>query len=212
MLVPLGVLLEASTFQLSVAPSACPPAFLKALASGPILPVNHRAPDRLLLCGRDGYGLLRSRCPFAAAGRVSLSAGIVGVRSWVNSAPTSEFLLRGLFRSTSLLDPANNLGRLVRLNDGSDVTSRLLPIRSCASRDSRSGSELPTFVPCTARWCLSGAKRVGHAVTGSPPGWESHPHGHRVVRSQRLLRPIPVHRTVVSQRVAQTKSHCSGFR
>ena len=25
---------------------------------------------------------------------------------------------------------------------------------------------------------------VGHAVTGSPPGWELHPHAHRVVRSR----------------------------
>src|SRR4051795_9346034 len=61
---------------------------------------------------------------------------------------------------------------------------RALPMPGCAGRDSRSGSELPPFDPCTARGQVVKLLRVGHAVTGSPPGWESHPYGYRVVRNR----------------------------
>src|SRR5260370_21705921 len=45
-----------------------------------------------------------------------------------------------------------NLRWLVVLDDDSSVPSLALSVQSFARRDSRSGSELPPFVPCTARW------------------------------------------------------------
>src|SRR6187455_2430881 len=59
------------------------------------------------------------------------------------------------------------------------MPSRALPMPGSARRDSQSGSGLPPLVPCTARGEMVGLLRVGLAVTGSPPGWESHPHGFR---------------------------------
>src|SRR3954447_22142853 len=55
-------------------------------------------------------------------------------------------------------------------------------MRRCAGRGSRSDSELPPFDPCTASGQVVSPPGVGHAFTGSPPGWELHPHGRQVVR------------------------------
>jgi hypothetical protein len=57
-----------------------------------------------------------------------------------------------------------------------------LSMHRCAGRGSRSDSELPPFDPCTAPEQLVRLPKVGHAFTGSPPGWESHPHGCQVIR------------------------------
>src|SRR5262245_45911038 len=94
--------------------------------------------------------------------------------------------------------------------DGDWVPSRTLPVPDCARRGSRSGSELPPFGPCTAAVQVVRLLRVGHAVTGSPPGWESHPHGYRVVRGP----PAPATDTrsrgsVVSQRIAPGRAPSS---
>jgi hypothetical protein len=86
-----------------------------------------------------------------------------------------------------------NRRRLVKCNDNSDMLSRELPLHRFARRDSRSGSELPPLSPCTAPvGCQAGWS--GDRITGSPPGWELHPHRRRVVRNQPsgwLLRLIP---------------------
>ena len=63
-----------------------------------------------------------------------------------------------------------------------DVLSRGLPLGHCAGRDSRSGSELPPFTPCTAARMVVGHPTVGYALTDSQSGREFHPHGHRVVQ------------------------------
>jgi hypothetical protein len=44
----------------------------------------------------------------------------------------------------------DSLRRLVPDNDGCRVLSLALPMRGSAQRDSRLGSELPPFLPCTA--------------------------------------------------------------
>jgi hypothetical protein len=75
-----------------------------------------------------------------------------------------------------------NRSRLVGGDDDSNVPSPKLPMHGLAGRGSRSDSGLPPFDPCTAPERLVILPEVGHAFTGSPPGWESHPHGCQVVR------------------------------
>src|SRR4051794_1873220 len=125
------------------------------------------APDRLLRHGEKTGELLRSRGPFVAVGRAALFAGSVGVKAGPASWPAPEpcpFWARPV-----------NLRRPVPNNDDC-VLSPKLPVHRCARRRSRSGSALPPFSPCTAACRVVGPARVGYAVTGSPPGWESHPH------------------------------------
>jgi len=83
-----------------------------------------------------------------------------------------------------------NLRWLVVLDDDSGVPSRSLSIHSCARRGSRSGSELPPFVPCTApRGCQvpqSGTRchRFTSWVGIAPTRWLS-------CQEPKLLRLLP---------------------
>jgi hypothetical protein len=71
---------------------------------------------------------------------------------------------KGLVEPMSFWTQPINLRWLVPLNGDSGVPSLSLSLHSYARRDSRSGSELPPFDPCTARMALVRRPGVGHAL------------------------------------------------
>jgi hypothetical protein len=141
-------------------------------------------PRTVCRCGQGGTlrrGGSRRR-PAAPAPGLSLRAGRHSSPGGWGVNPAYDTHLRRPSSESCWTQP--NRGWLVGVDGDSTVPSLALPVRSCARRGSRPDSGLPPFAPCTAPREMVRFPGVGHAVTGSPPGWESHPHGYRVVRGR----------------------------
>src|SRR4051794_2853964 len=165
-------LLEGSTLQPCVAPSAYPPAFPEALASGPIPPPGPCAgPAAPSWRGTGGYFVPDRRLSPGLGWR--FSPGSAGGNAGCCGAARPDSLLKESAHDPCPFGPSLSTcfgwfglttiqARLHRTVIHSRLSWAGFPVRF------RVTAGCPMHCPA---WIVR-SRGVGHAVTGSPPGWE----------------------------------------